>query len=59
MKSKVIFQKIVFVRGHKNDQDRKLTLTFSPQQQTPAPHVSDVPATAKKLAKSCAVMHGS
>ena len=58
MKSKVIFQKIVFVRGHKKEV-RKLTLTFSPQQQTPALHVSDVPATAKKLAKSCAVMHGS
>ena len=59
MKSKVIFQKIEFFRGHKNDKDRKLTLTFSPQQQTPALHVSDVPATAEKLAKSCAVMHGT
>ena len=59
MKSKVIFRKIAFVRGHKNDQNRKLTLTFSPQRQTPALHVADVPATAGKLAKSCAVMHGS
>ena len=59
MKSKVRFRKIAFVRGHKNDQNRKLTLTFSPQRQTPALHVADVPATAGKLAKSCAVMHGS
>ena len=59
MKSKVIFQKIVFVRGHKNDQDRKLTVTFSPQQQTRALHVSDVIATVEKLAKSCAVMYGT
>ena len=55
MKSKVRFRKIAFVRGHKNDQNRKLTLTFSPQRQTPALHVVDVPATAGKLAKSCAV----
>ena len=59
MKSKVMFRKIAFVRGHKNDQNRKLTLTFSPQRQTPALHVSDIPATAEKLAKSFAVMHGS
>ena len=59
MKSKVMFRRIAFVRGHKNDQNRKLTLTFSPQRQTPALHVADVPATAGKLAKSCAVMHGS
>ena len=59
MKSKVMFRKIAFVRGHKNDQNRKLTLTFSPQWQTPALHVADAPATAGKLAKSCAVMHGS
>ena len=59
MKSKVIFRKIAFVRGHKNDQNRKLTLTLSLQQQTPALHVADVPAMAGKLAKSCAVMHGS
>ena len=44
MKSKVRFRKIAFVRGHKNDQKRKLTLTFSPQRQTPALHVIDVPA---------------
>ena len=59
MKSKVRFRKVAFVRGHKNDQNRKLTLTFSPQRQTPALHVADVPATAGKLAKSCAVMHES
>ena len=59
MKSKVRFRKIAFVRGHKNDQNRKLTLTFSPQRQTPALHVADVPATAGKLAKSCAVTQGS
>ena len=59
MKSKERFRKIAFVRGHKNDQNIKLTLTFSTQRQTPALHVVDVPATAGKLAKSCAVMHGS
>ena len=29
MKSKVRFRKVAFARGHKNDQNRKLTLTFS------------------------------
>ena len=51
--------KVMFVRGHKNDQNRQLTLTLSLQQQRPALHVADVPAMAGKLAKSCAVMHGS
>ena len=59
MKSKVMFRDIAFVRGHKYEQNRKLTLTFSPQRQTSVLHVADVPATAGKLAKSCAVMHGS
>ena len=35
--------KIAFVKGDKNDQNRKLTLTFSPQRLKPALHVVDVP----------------